>query len=184
MALSLHRIEAAARIRLELNDCQVETFHCSLNPNEWIKLFKNIRSAFDFNRRPSRCAKLKNQKGFTLVELMVTVSVIAILAAIAIPQFARYREKAFNSASENDLYFAIVSQERYFIDFGYYTPNVADLFETARTKNTSLLVDHADQIYWAGRSWHRIGTRTYCYNNQLATNNTITFMNGTAQNCS
>lgn len=47
--------------------------------------------------------KIKNKKGFTLIELLIVIAIIAILAAIALPQFAAYRIKAYNSAALTDL---------------------------------------------------------------------------------
>ncbi|SHI69365.1 type II secretion system protein G [Malonomonas rubra DSM 5091] len=62
----------------------------------------------------------KNQKGFTLIELLIVVAIIGILAAIAIPQFASYRQKAFNSAAQSDVKTIKTSLEGFYTDEYYY----------------------------------------------------------------
>ena len=62
----------------------------------------------------------KNQKGFTLIELLIVVAIIGILAAIAIPQFSSYRQKAFNSAAQSDLKTIRTSLEGFYTEKYYY----------------------------------------------------------------
>jgi len=57
-----------------------------------------------------------SQKGFTLIELLIVVAIIGILAAIAIPQFASYRQKAFNSAAQSDLRNTKTNLESFYAD--------------------------------------------------------------------
>ena len=47
-----------------------------------------------FARQVMNILKHNNRLGFTIVELMIAVSIIALLAAVAVPAFARSRKRA------------------------------------------------------------------------------------------
>jgi type IV pilus assembly protein PilA len=67
----------------------------------------------------------KSQKGFTLIELLIVVAIIGILAAIAIPQFSSYRQKAYNSAAQSDLKNMKTGMEAYMSDNQQYPNNMS-----------------------------------------------------------
>lgn len=64
--------------------------------------------------------RVNSQKGFTLIELIIVVAIIGILTAIAIPQFASYRQKSFNASAISDLRNTSIALEGYHADYFYY----------------------------------------------------------------
>ena len=66
-----------------------------------------------------------NDDGFTLVELMVVVLIIAILLAIAIPTFLGARSKAEDRASQSNLRNALTAEKTYYVDNEAYTDNTS-----------------------------------------------------------
>lgn len=63
---------------------------------------------------------LKNDKGFTLIELMVVVVILGILAAAAVPKFVNKKQDAIDSRVEADLQVLQNAVEMYYFDNGSY----------------------------------------------------------------
>lgn len=67
------------------------------------------------------------EKGFTLIELMITVAVVAILAAIAYPSYMEYVMRSRRVEGQNLLNDAAARQERWRAQNGSYTNVVGNL---------------------------------------------------------
>lgn len=62
--------------------------------------------------------KLSNKRsGFTLVEIMIVVAIIALLAAIAVPGFLRARKRAQGTTMKNDLRLIDAAKDQYAIEY-------------------------------------------------------------------
>lgn len=58
--------------------------------------------------------------GFTLIELLIVVAILGVVTAIAIPQFAAYRRKAFDASAQGDLKTLKAYLEAYYTDYASY----------------------------------------------------------------
>lgn len=96
--------------------------------------------------------KIINQRGFTLVELMIVVAIVAILAGVAYPSYTEQVRKSHRSDAKIALQQAVQSQEEYFIrNYSYansmtqmgYTANDAESPEGKYTVSVSAVVPAA-----------------------------------------
>ena len=76
--------------------------------------------------RPKKCAGSysgrRDERGFTLLELLIVVTIIGLLASIAIPAYSQYRERAFVASVASNLRNFGLAFDAYAIENGQY-PN-------------------------------------------------------------
>ncbi len=76
--------------------------------------------------------------GFTLIELLIVVAIIAILAAIAIPNFLAAQTRAKVSRCKSDLRTLHTGMESYYVDENSYVPEHLDMTANEQLRHLAI----------------------------------------------
>jgi len=96
---------------------------------------------------------MRAPRGFTLVELMIVVTIIGVLAAIAIPNYVSMRSRAQEGSTKANMHtFQLASEDYLVLNQGNYAPTAADVAAQLATYGSSF-VNPFDRGSGDGAAW-------------------------------
>ena len=103
--------------------------------------------------RKLRQKTASNEKGFTLIELMIVIAIIGVLAAIAIPNFLNYQCKAKQAEAKANLGSIATCEEGYMVEHDTYSTVLNDIgFATKGTTRYTYSITAATATTFTGQA--------------------------------
>jgi type IV pilus assembly protein PilA len=104
-----------------------------------------------------------SQKGFTLVELMIVIAIVAILIAIAIPTYQYTKVKSYNATALSDVRNAYVAAQSYFatLQTDPITPDILKTNGFTQSELVTITINNGYQNTLSIDCKHLKGSLTY-----------------------
>lgn len=114
------------------------------------------RASPDGEGLPRQAGTTDGPPGFTLLELLVATVMLGVLAAIALPIYRGFRERAATSSLQSELRTLRNAQELHFVENDGYTDDLGVLdYEPGSDVEVELRAGSGEDVGWAGRLSHR-----------------------------
>ncbi len=112
---------------------------------------------------------MNNKKGFSVIELLVVIAIIGVLSTIAMPQYAEYKRRAYDSVAKSNIRDLVTSQEVYYLENSKYAAEPEELTTFKQQNGVKInleIVPGTDSQYWTATVNHTLGTsnKKFCYN--------------------